>query len=319
MVCVVLPDPKLRSLRRKRNKFVVSGVAETTRKTRRQQLKRYKKFCRKFNLVNFPCSASQASLYASYLAGKLKPVSVRNYLSAVWYYQKLKGYEDHSNDFMYKKTLDGIERECSDDPIDRYPLSAEDMVKIHSLLDMKMYCDKIFWLALLVAYRSILRISHVIDSVHSLRWVDIQVTNEYIKIHVKTSKTDQYGRSPYDIYLTRIDGSVLCPALLLIEVIEKSRKYGRRLLTIHGKPLSYSYVNTRLKSLALELKMPWSRVSTHSLRHGGATLLKSLGMDVKDIMKRANWKSNAVYKYLHDNTEELLRLDVLPAKFFSRF
>ena len=127
-----------------------SGVAETTRKTRRQQLKRYKKFCRKFNFVNFPCSASQASLYASYLSDKLKPVSIRNYLSAVWYYQKLKGYTDYSTDFMYKKTLDGIERENSDETVNRYPLSAVDMVKIHSLLDLRLYSDRLFWLALLI-------------------------------------------------------------------------------------------------------------------------------------------------------------------------
>ena len=270
-------------------------------------------------MQNFPCSASQASLYASYLADKLKPVSVRNYLSAVWYYQKLKGYKDHSADFMYKKTLDGIEREYSIEPSTRYPLSAEDMVKIHSLLDMKLYSDKVFWLSLLVAYRGILRISHVVKSIHSLRLNDVHVTSEYVKIHVKTSKTDQYGRSPYDIYLTRIDGSVLCPALLLLEVVGKSQKYGKKIFTIHGKPLSYSYVNTRLKSLAMELNLPWSRISTHSLRHGGATLLRSLGMNVQDIMKKANWKSNAVYKYLHDNTKELLQLDVLPAKFFSKF
>ena len=58
-------------------------------------------------------------------------------------------------------------------------------------------------------------------------------------------------------------------------------------------------------------------MSTHSLRHGGATFLKTLGMSVNDIMKRANWKSKAVYRYLHDSKDELLQLDVLPTKFLS--
>ena len=50
---------------------------------------------------------------------------------------------------MYKKTLDGIEREYTGEPNIRYPLSAEDMVRIHSLLNMDLYSDKMFWLALI--------------------------------------------------------------------------------------------------------------------------------------------------------------------------
>ena len=80
-------------------------------------------------------------------------------------------------------------------------------------------------------------------------------------------------------------------SIVAVGGVEKIQKYGVKLFCIHGKPLSYSYVNTRLKSLAMELQLPWSNVSTHSLRHGGATLLKDLGMNVNDIMKKANWKS----------------------------
>ena len=47
----------------------------------------------------------------------------------------------------------------------------------------------------------------------------------------------------------------------------------------------YSYVNTKLKIQALSLGLPVERVSTHSLRHGGATFLKNLGMSTQDIMK----------------------------------
>ena len=66
----------------------------------------------------------------------------------------------------------------------------------------------------------------------------------------------------------------------------------------------YSYVNTKLKIQALSLGLPVERVSTHSLRHGGATFLKNLGMSTQDIMKRANWKSNAIYTYLHDSSAD---------------
>ena len=190
-----------------------------TRKCRKQQLRRYKKKYKEYKVKPFPCKASQASLYATYLADKLKPVSIRNYLSAVVYYQKLKGYPDFSSNFVYKTTLDGIERMCESTTIVRYPMSPEDMLCIYETLDMKDPVEKIFWLSILVAFRGVLRICHVTDSIHSLRVKDLYVCDDYVRIHIRSSKTDQFGQHPYNIYLQRSDDSPLCPALLLLDVL----------------------------------------------------------------------------------------------------
>ena len=257
-------------------------------------------------------------MYATYLSDKMKPVSIRNYLSAVWFYQKLKGCAVYSEDYVFKLTLDGIERDCNSTSTVRYPFSTEDMLKMYSLLDMKLYVDKVFWLIILLAFRCVLRISHVIDTVHSINIADVKVSGDCIRVQINTSKTDQFGRDPHVIYLQRLDGCVLCPALLVLEIAKNSRKVGKKLLVNKGKLLKYAYVNTRLKSLAASLHLPVSRVSTHSLRHGGATFLKALGLSVGDIMKKANWKSKAVYRYLHDKRSDLLQLDVIPAEFLSK-
>ena len=299
-------------------------MAPTTRKCRKQQLRRYNKFCKEYKVKPFPCTASQASLYATYLADKLKPISIRNYLSAVIYYQKLKGHSDFSSNFVYKTTLDGIERLSENTTTVRYPMSPEDMLGIYGMLDFNNPVDKIFWLSIVIAFRGILRICHVTNSVHSIRVRDITICDDYVKIHIKTSKTDQYGQHPYDIYLQRSDGSPLCPALLLIDIINtRGVHLNSKVFTIRKKSSSfvqeYSHVNTKLKTLSLSLGLPVGRVSTHSLRHGGATFLKDLGMSTKDIMKRANWKSNAVFKYLHDSSTQMLKLDVLPTKFINNF
>ena len=305
-------------LGRRQKLLAESGVAENTRKTRRQQLKRYRKFCRSFKLKDFPCTASQASLYATYLSDKLKPISIRNYLSAVWYFQKFKGHPDFSSDFMLKLTLDGIERAANATVTVRYPLSPEDMHSIYSHLDMNVNVDRIFWCSIVVAFRGILRCCHVTNSIHSLKIKDVSITKDFVKIHIRTSKTDQFGRKPYDVFLQRFDGSPLCPALILLDLITVSgANPNSRVFSRRGHTQEYSYVNSRLKALAALVNLPLQRVSTHSLRHGGATFLKNLGMSVKDIMKRANWKSNAVYRYLHDSGEQLLSMDVLPSQFLS--
>ena len=79
--------------------------------------------------------------------------------------------------------------------------------------------EKIFWLSILVAFRGVLRICHVTDSIHSLRVKDLYVCDEYVRLHIRSSKTDQFGQHPYNIYLQRSDDSPLCPALLLLDVL----------------------------------------------------------------------------------------------------
>ena len=305
----------------KQKKLAESGVAKTTLKTRKQQIKVYFEFCVKFDLVAFPCSAAQASLYVTFLADKMKPVSVRNYLSAVWFFQKLRGFPDFSSNFILKKTLDGVERSSSSKPVVTYPLSSVDMLKIYSCLNMNIFVDRLFWCSIVVAFRAILRCGHITDSVHSMKVKDVTVCNQYIRLHIVSSKTDQFGRHPYDIYLTRFDGSPLCPALLLLDLLKvRGLKMNSNLFSFNFKgrrvTQSYVYVNSRLKNLCVTCGI-LPKVSTHSLRHGGATLLKNLGMCTADIMKRANWRSKAVYGYLHNTRTDLLKLDKLASKYLS--
>ena len=312
----------LEDLRGKQKVYAESGVSENTKRTRKQQILRYKKFCKLFSLVAFPCSAPQASLYATYLADKLKPVSIKNYLSAVWFTQKLLGYPDYSSNFVLKKTLDGIERKNFVNSEGRYPLSPLDMLRIYSLLDMSIEVDKVFWLSIVIAYRCILRICHVTKNVHCLKVKHVSLTEEYVRIHIASSKTDQLGRKPHDVFLKRLDNSPLCPGKLLEEMFKRpwATPNSNVFRIGTGKSLytqEYAYVNTRLKSLAVILNLPVQRVSSHSLRHGGATMLKDLGMCVDNIKQIGNWRSNVVNVYLHKSESELLSLDVLPAEFLA--
>ena len=293
-------------------------MAETTKICRKQQIRRYKKFCVIYSLSPFPCTASQASLYATYLADKLSPTSIRNYVSAVWYFSKLKGHPDYSGNFVLKATLDGIERLSDVIPVVTYPLSSQDMLKIYSMLDMSIFVDKIFWVSILLAFRCVLRICHVTNSIHSLLIKDVVVCDKFIKVHIRSSKTDQYGRKPYNVYLRRVDSSVLCPGSILCDLVNhKDADPDSFLFKIRGHRQQYIYVNNRLKELGHSIVTKNLRLSTHSLRHGGATFLKNLGMSTLDIMRKANWKSNAVFNYLHDSTRDLLDLDILPSRFLK--
>ena len=301
--------------------FAADGISQATKATRRSQLRRYKKFCTRFKFKPFPCTAEIACVYATSLSPSLKPCSVRNYLSAVWYKQKMLGYIDYSEDFVLKQTLNGIERsyDASEDNT-RYPLSALELLEMWKLLDVSVTGDKSFWVAVILCFRGLVRKCHVTNSIHMLRVKDITVHPAYLKIIIRSSKTDQYGHAPFDIYLHRMPGSPFCPVDLILELLQGSSNEDSLLYTYLGRlriPISYGFMNSKLKRLAALLHLPVSRVSTHSLRHGGTTMLRDLGLPVDLIMRKGNWKSRAVYRYLHQSEHEMLRLDQEPCTYLD--
>ena len=271
----------------------------------------------------FPCTAYQARLFATYLADLIKPVSIRNYVSAVWYFQKLRGYPDYSSDFLLKQLLNGIERcGASYDRLERYAFTPTDLLAMYKFLDMSNNEDMIFWLAVIICYRALLRKCHVTASPHILLNGDVHIRTTHLHIKIRSSKSDQFGRSPFNIFLQKIPGSPLCPASLLEKVLAASNKEEVLLRLPWGgggklSPMKYSYFNSRLKGLAKKLGLPVKLVSTHSLRHGGATLLKSLGVPVNSIMAKGNWKSQAVYSYLHQSEQEMLLLEDKPVSYLK--
>ena len=285
------------------------------------QLRRYRKFCEQFNFKPFPCPASRATIYATYLSNSIKPVSIRNYMSAIWYYHKMHGLPEFSSDFLLKQTLNGIERTlCNREKLGKYPITVDDLLAMHTLLDMSVTEDCIFWIAVIMCFRGLLRKSHVTCSPHALNVCDVRISPECIKLRIKSSKTDQFGLHPFTICLMRVPGSPLCPGDLLERILTPPVHHECLLTLKVGRiytPLSYSYFNSRLKSLASTLGLPVHRVSSHSLRHGGATLLKSLGVSVGDIMLRGNWRSKAVSRYLHQSECEMKKLDAKPCEYFA--
>ena len=238
-----VPATKLQCLFETQRRCADHGVSEATRQARNTQLKRYNKFCRKFHFKSFPCTAKIAATYATYLSDWIKPVSVRNYLSAIWYMQKMLGFCDYSCDFMLKQTLNGIERLCLFTPSEKYPLTAVDLLKMFNLLDMSDALDRAFWVAVVLCFRRLLRQGHITSSVHTLQACDVHIMTTYMTVRIRSSKTDQFGKDPFTIYLQRIPGSPLCPAALLSEML-KATSPAPILLQANDSVCSSTFINS---------------------------------------------------------------------------
>lgn len=179
-------------LRKRQKGFAAEGLAISTRKARQIQLKRYQKFCELFHLVPFPCSAAQASIYATYLSEYMCASSIRSYLSCIWSIHKLHRLPVYCYDYSLHLTLRGIERSKAGPKIVRYPLAASDLLLIYAHLDMFNHCDRVFWCAIVLSFRLLLRKCHVTESVHSLRVNDVSFKKDHVCVRIRSSKTDQF-------------------------------------------------------------------------------------------------------------------------------
>ena len=191
--------------------------ASTTR-ARRSQINCYQNFCEDYHLQPFPCTASQAGIYASFLSGLMAPASISNYISALWAYQRSMGFEAYSSDYVLRLIMRGIRRTHSSSRPPRHPLSKQELLSMFDHLNTLLPDDLTFWAIVTLAFRALLRKCHYTNSIHNLRWRDLAVYPDHLVLVLPSSKTDQFGSKPLHIVLNASPGSPLCPVRWIHEL-----------------------------------------------------------------------------------------------------
>ena len=154
-----------------------------------------------------------------------------------------------------------------------------------------------------------------------LRWRDVTLFADHLILVIQTSKTDQFSDHPHRIVLNLSPGSRLCPVFWLSEIARVFKPLGPQPLFCLPSPegltpILSTWFNQRLKDLASCAGLDPSVISSHSLRHGGASFMLALGCDIIDIRARGSWASSAILRYLHHSDSSLRSKDLLVS---SRF
>ena len=293
---------------------------ETTRSSRLSQINCYFRFCSRYGLVSFPCSATQSCLYAAFLSEWMTPSSIVNYLSALWHRQKMLGYDSFASSFIVQQTIRGLRRSSSRIPCQRLALSVTNLRLMYLELNTLLPSDLVFWAAVTLAFRALLRKSHYTVSRHSLLWSDIALYPDHLILTIRTSKTDQFSAAPHRIVLNASPRSELCPLKWLYALARahnpRNSDFIFRAPSSAGlSRLSYHWFNNRLKELAARVGLDHHRVSFHSLRHGGASLMSALGCDIADIRARGSWASSAIFRYLQHSDDTLRVKDTVVSNY----
>ena len=320
----LISDPSLHSLQTLQRQLLGCGVSSNTAKARDSSLNSYLKFCELYNLSPFPTTPYQASLYCTYLSTCVSPSTVSNYISGVWYHQKMLGFQDHSSNFMLKQTIKGIHRSSSHIPPSKDVILPVHLVQMYTLLNHSNLNDLMFWLATLLGFRALLRKCHFTLSPHSLQFRDVELLDSGLKLTIRSSKTDQLGSKPSHVFVTKVANHIFCPMYHLTKILSfpQFSPHDHLFQVVYkGKlvPMSYNYYRARLSEVGKASGLNIQNLTPHSLRHSGATYLQSLGIPLDVIKSRGNWSSSAVSRYLHPSDTYLQSLDEVPSKSFSMF
>lgn len=106
----------------------------------------------------------------THLAKFMRHSSIVGYLQTVVFYHDISDIPAPSvASPSLKATMTGILNKQGQDKDQKDPITIQDLRAIFSVLDLKEFEVVNFWAAVLLLFRSLLRVSHIVTSPHTLK------------------------------------------------------------------------------------------------------------------------------------------------------
>jgi integrase len=300
----------LTKLKAEARAFRNSTFATTTKKTYRSQANSYIRFCLNFGFCPVPATQETLVCYCAFLARTLSSNSVPAYMNVVRLMHVEAGFANPLvNNWEVTSTQKGISRLLGKPPKQKAPITIKILLDLYKTLSGHPE-DSAFWAACLVAYYGFLRKSTLLpvsETVALGKYIAradlVDLTLSSFSIHIRQSKTIQFGQRLLTLPYVSSSDFRICPVRAVLKHFGQSKLSGNRPLfnyVMNGVERSFlhAFFVKRLKSGLLRMGHDASAISCHSFRRGGATLAFSIGMSATDIKLRGDWRSNAYEKYL---------------------
>ena len=312
--------------------FYSQGLASNTQKCYSSGQKWFLSFCNKFKLQAVPPSEHTILLFISQLGSdKLSTLTIRNYLSAIRNLLINAGISNHQ---LYtprvELVLRGIKRSnvsTKSSRRARLPITPAVLLQLkHVWSSQPISHDcRMLWAAACTGFFGFLRCAkftvptitsfdpdkHLSLDDLSVAWSQSIITT--IVLHIKVSKTDQFGKGT-DIYLTRT-GSSLCPVSALLDyLMARGTGKGPLFLLANGNPLTRPLLVARVRAALTSCGSDMEKYCSHSFRIGAATTALQAGVSDAKIKMLGRWESSAYQSYTRSTREELASVCTLLAK-----
>jgi hypothetical protein len=249
-----------------------------------------------------PATDKTVSLYAAYLARRLKPSSVKQYLNIVRILHLECGADNPCTDSWYlKTTLRGIDKTKGVGVARKEPISPETLLQMKTQLNMCTTRDCVFWAACLTMFFGLLRKSNLFGTDSEGFNKEKNITRECVHVSPNAvtivctwSKANQSKDHVQHIRLQALPGHPLCPVAAITIMFEK---LGALEPLDQVFPMTGQAFNKKLRALTTPTDAGRA-LSSHSFRRGGATWALSSGIPGEIVKALGDWKSQCYLLYL---------------------
>lgn len=301
--------------------------ADSTRRTREYQWRKYLNYCDRISVHPLPLDTEIICTFLLHLALQgLKYSTINNEVSALILYGKIHDTPcDLRADFDVHLTLKALRRLLGDSAIAKEELFPSELLLIKQQVNMDVPTEMMIWTGVLFLYRSLLRKGHVFSGEFDgnlLRRSEIEFTDYGLLISVYRSKTIQFQERRLQIPVCYVGGPLCIVSLLHHYFVTYPMPTDSPLLSrmVEGKVVVPSY------SQALRCLKRWSLhagikkdIGMHSLRRGAATMMAMAGFALEDIKDRGDWRSLSVLRYLSYPLSRKITIDKKIVKLLHSF
>ena len=271
-------------------------------------------------------------MYAAYLARFLLPQSTCIYLNFVGLLHKELGFQNPlADNWTLSTVIRGIKRTKGTPPVPKLPITVDILGRIYSLLNLNDSKHASFWAVCLVSFFGLFRKSHLLPTSPStfspttfLTRSDFSFSGSTILINVRWSKTIQFGQRTVTIPLIATN-TCLCPVTAVKRAFTLTPNTNpleqafcwRDSLNAGNRTLTYRDFMSSLQVFLSRLGLVSSQFGSHSFRRGGASFALEAGVSLDSIAVMGDWKSDAMYLYLHMPLSQRLHAQQIMSSFLS--
>lgn len=300
--------------------LIERGVAPSTLTTYDSGKKRYISFCTEFHFTPLPVEESVLCRFVAFLSlVPLSHQSIRSYLSAVRHMQIMSGLPDpvFSSFPRLDYALKGVRRDALPRKrANRLPITPDLLRKISiAWRQQSPDWDRIMlWAAFCLGFFGFMRAgeftcpSHEAFTPHMLSRADVSVdshsTPTHLAVHLRQSKTDQFGAGV--TLQLGTTGDPLCPVTAMLGYLAiRPTTEGPLFIFRDGATLSRPRLVQSLRQALHTVGVDDAQYSGHSFRIGAATAAARAGLSDSLIKTLGRWKSSAFSLYIRTPWQHL--------------
>ena len=277
---------------------IANSKAGNTLRAYKSDFQDFKNFCLKYNFSDLPSSPKIVGIYLNDLSSRFKFSTIKRRLASINCVHRLKGHYLDCSHPLIKENLIGIKRNIGINQKSKKPLLYNNLINIINLINkdieynfLQKKRDKAI---LLIGFSGGFRRSEL----SSLNPEDIEFVEEGVKITIKKSKTDQYGKG-FQKGIPYFRNKSYCPVIALKEWLKIRIEHERKKTLFQCSDRTIALI---IKKYTSSAGLDSNQYSGHSLRSGFATSTAALGVDERSIMSMTGHKSpEMVRRYIKES------------------